>query len=291
MNIEIIKQEIYSAKSRLEEEAKKIQQELKESLPSSAFDVEERKNKPQRDEIESIVKKKMETEDPKFETQIRIWVCQDYKWKEKNKYTAFYNATINSSEKRINSFIKKGEQAFGVEFSQYATRIWDKFDIIISLQDTLETVRKQRKSKSELKNLTFDELYNSEAHKAHHPVFQGEIWKVADEYRQAYVDEFVSQAKWEYLTDSHKCKSDWGEKQIKEATSQANFQVLAYVDKLQNKINKEVVSAEIEGSLWRHSTLRVVCADGEEQVWVTKHIINYSCYGLQFPQWPTRRID
>jgi len=69
----------------------------------------------------------------------------------------------------------------------------------------------------------------------------------------------------------------------------AQMEVDSYVIKLAGKIGKPVRDLTVTGSLWNNSTLSVVCEDGEAQCWVTRCIINCSCLGTLFNQWPTRR--
>ncbi len=73
------------------------------------------------------------------------------------------------------------------------------------------------------------------------------------------------------------------------ATESANGLVDAYLIKLLGKIGKPVAQAETNGNIWDYAILTVVCADGEEQVWRTNCILNRSCLGTLFNQWPTRR--
>ncbi len=63
----------------------------------------------------------------------------------------------------------------------------------------------------------------------------------------------------------------------------------SYVNKLSTKIGEGVVSAEITGRLWDYSTLTVTKNDGSVERWRTQQIINVSCLGKLFNQWPTRR--
>ena len=69
----------------------------------------------------------------------------------------------------------------------------------------------------------------------------------------------------------------------------AQAEVDAYIIKLALKIGKAVVALTVRGDLWDGSTLNVTCADGEAQTWHTRCILNCSCLGKVFNQWPTRR--
>jgi len=75
-----------------------------------------------------------------------------------------------------------------------------------------------------------------------------------------------------------------------QAKRDADATVDSYLHKLAGKIGKPIVSATTNGNIWDYATLTVVCEDGETQVWRTNCIINRSCLGKIFNQWPTRRV-
>lgn len=62
----------------------------------------------------------------------------------------------------------------------------------------------------------------------------------------------------------------------------------AYVEKLISKIG-DCDSAEFSGHLWSHSVLTVVKGSNTEK-WKTQMIINVSCLGKLFNQFPTRKM-
>lgn len=64
-----------------------------------------------------------------------------------------------------------------------------------------------------------------------------------------------------------------------------------YVAKLATKIDQRIVTAKLDGSLWVNSVLTVLTEGGVSQVWHTHCIVNYSCLGNAFNQWPTRRVS
>jgi hypothetical protein len=66
----------------------------------------------------------------------------------------------------------------------------------------------------------------------------------------------------------------------------ANFD--AYVAKLTAKVG-EVTEAKVVGMLWNHSILTVTKPDGSVENWKTQMILNISCLGKVFNQWPTRK--
>lgn len=78
----------------------------------------------------------------------------------------------------------------------------------------------------------------------------------------------------------------------KNAICDANAEVDSYINKLIGKIGKEkhIASVAYAGQLWFGSILTVNCTD-EKQTWKTKCILNVSCLGTVFNQWPTRRVS
>jgi hypothetical protein len=64
----------------------------------------------------------------------------------------------------------------------------------------------------------------------------------------------------------------------------------SYLAKLANKIEARVTKAELVGRLWDGSKLLVETHSGP-QVWKTRCILNFSCLGKAFNQWPTRRVS
>jgi len=62
-----------------------------------------------------------------------------------------------------------------------------------------------------------------------------------------------------------------------------------FMGKMIEKIGKPVVDAKMTGNIWTNATLHVTTDDGEEQVWSTQMIINFSKYQTMFNQFPSRR--
>ena len=62
-----------------------------------------------------------------------------------------------------------------------------------------------------------------------------------------------------------------------------------FMEKMIQKIGKPVVDAKMTGNIWTNATLTVTTDDGEEQVWHTQMILNFSKYQRLFNQFPTRR--
>lgn len=73
--------------------------------------------------------------------------------------------------------------------------------------------------------------------------------------------------------------------EVKEATG-GSFD--AYVAKLVAKVG-DCDSASVEGYLWQYSILTVTKGETVER-WKTQQIVNVSCLGKAFNQWPTRKM-
>lgn len=63
----------------------------------------------------------------------------------------------------------------------------------------------------------------------------------------------------------------------------------SFMQKMIEKIGKPVEKATMTGNIWTNATLTVTTNDGEEQVWNTKMILNFSKYQKMFNQFPSRR--
>lgn len=62
-----------------------------------------------------------------------------------------------------------------------------------------------------------------------------------------------------------------------------------FMEKMIQKIGKPVVDAKMTGNIWTNAVLTVTTEDGEEQVWHTQMILNFSKYQKMFNQFPSRR--
>ena len=62
-----------------------------------------------------------------------------------------------------------------------------------------------------------------------------------------------------------------------------------FMHKMMQKIGKPVVDASMKGNIWTNAILTVTTDDGEEQVWHTQMILNFSKYQKMFNQFPSRR--
>lgn len=63
----------------------------------------------------------------------------------------------------------------------------------------------------------------------------------------------------------------------------------SFMQKMIEKIGKPVVDAKMTGNIWTNATLTVTTDDGDQQVWNTKMILNFSKYQKMFNQFPSRR--
>jgi hypothetical protein len=276
-----IKSELEKAKINLESLADKTRESLRQSLTDEEWKLEEAKTQDQRDEIAKIIK----------DNGGHVSAAIGYKFKEKSLIIDFCNyATINSSEKMVNSFLRKGEAAFGQDkFASYRDEIEFAFDDVRCLQSDLFIAREEREKERNKKLRTFEQIRKEE------PIFKGKLWKVAEQYETDYVTKFVAEcrAAFEDEQETKRCDGKrfltWTDQDQATATEAAKFQILKYVVKLSQKIGKEISSADLSGDLWTNSTLTVECEDGDKQVWNTRHITNYSCYGTPFSQFPTRK--
>lgn len=131
------------------------------------------------------------------------------------------------------------------------------------------------------------ELFNAEA---------AEALKLAnDENRGRY-----ARIEFRYLSSrsgGYQLRSDLEQYVAKQAAAAAADTVAGFAAKMAGKVDREkaegaqVVSASIAtGDLWAHSTLTVRLSDDTQQVWHTQMIVNHSCRGKFFNQWPTRKV-
>jgi hypothetical protein len=80
------------------------------------------------------------------------------------------------------------------------------------------------------------------------------------------------------------------ERYVNEERERAAIQYDAYVAKLVHKIGPVQSAMLTGGHVWSYSFLHVVTDAGLEQTWKTQQIINVSCLGRLFNQWPTRLL-
>jgi len=76
---------------------------------------------------------------------------------------------------------------------------------------------------------------------------------------------------------------------IKLAKQGAEDSYRGFMEKMIQKIGKPVIDAKMTGNIWTNALLTVTTDDGEQQVWDTKMILNFSKYQKMFNQFPSRR--
>lgn len=80
------------------------------------------------------------------------------------------------------------------------------------------------------------------------------------------------------------------ERFVQESRQEAATEYDVFIAKLEEKIG-EVASATLVGNhVWQHSILTVTKADGSVESWRTQMIVNVSCLGKLFNQFPTRKV-
>lgn len=118
-----------------------------------------------------------------------------------------------------------------------------------------------------------------------------EAYKMAQARRAVYTS--ITKAKAAYRKpnepDIRELNQAMVERYINQAVQAAEDDYRAFMQKMIEKIGKPVVKATMTGSIWRNAVLNVETNDGEEQVWNTQMIINYSKYQRAYNQFPSRR--
>ena len=91
--------------------------------------------------------------------------------------------------------------------------------------------------------------------------------------------------------EAHTVKADHAkiERYVQMNVQGAEDAYRAFMAKMIQKIGKPVAKATMTGNIWTNANLNVTTNDGEEQVWNTKMIINFSKYNKMFNQFPSRR--
>jgi hypothetical protein len=76
---------------------------------------------------------------------------------------------------------------------------------------------------------------------------------------------------------------------IANSVADAEASYREFMQKMITKIGKPVIDAKMVGNIWTNAVLTVTTNDGEQQVWNTKMILNFSKYQKMFNQFPTRQ--
>lgn len=121
--------------------------------------------------------------------------------------------------------------------------------------------------------------------------YGSEAYKMAQARRAVYTS--ITKAKTTYRKpnepDIRELNQAMVDRYINQAVQAAEDDYRAFMQKMIEKIGKPVVKATMTGSIWRNAVLTVETNDGEEQVWNTQMIINYSKYQRAYNQFPSRR--
>ena len=119
--------------------------------------------------------------------------------------------------------------------------------------------------------------------------------------REAYARASQNRAFYSNITKAHRTvyrhdepdirvrNKDAEQRYINDAVKGAEDSYRAFMQKMIEKIGKPVEAAKMTGSIWTDAKLTVTTNDGEEQVWNTKMILNFSKYQRMFNQFPSRR--
>lgn len=123
--------------------------------------------------------------------------------------------------------------------------------------------------------------------------YGSEAYKTAQAKRAVYMS--ITKAKDDYSypkrgePDIRELNQAMVDHYIKQNVQAAEDDYRAFMQKMIEKIGKPVVNAKMTGSIWTNAVLTVETNDGEEQVWNTQMIINYSKYQRAYNQFPSRR--
>lgn len=121
--------------------------------------------------------------------------------------------------------------------------------------------------------------------------YGSEAYKIAVAKRSVYTS--ITKAKNSYRRpnepDIRELNHAMVDRYIEQNVKAAEEDYRGFMQKMIEKIGKPVVKATLKGNIWTNAVLAVETNDGEEQVWDTKMIINYSKYQRAFNQFPTRR--
>lgn len=118
-----------------------------------------------------------------------------------------------------------------------------------------------------------------------------EAYKMAQARRAVYSS--ITKAKDQYPKkgepDTRVLNQVMVDRYIDQNVQSAEDDYRGFMQKMIEKIGKPVVKATMTGSIWRNAVLTIETNDGEEQVWNTKMMINYSKYQKAYNQFPSLR--
>ena len=176
----------------------------------------------------------------------------------------------------------------GVKFADSSSLI----KVLESHLDEYKAMAKQRAKEFIEKRLEFLSKHDWNINKAvPYPSGYGSDYKMAQNRRSLY----------NAITKSKSSSVKVGEPDIREPDQQKIDRYVAnsvkdaeasyreFMQKMITKIGKPVIDAKMVGNIWTNAVLTVTTNDGEQQVWHTKMILNFSKYQRMFNQFPTRR--
>lgn len=126
---------------------------------------------------------------------------------------------------------------------------------------------------------------NSRMSRAEYMIAQGKHGFAASLTRAAKTSRSFNEPNIRYRADDRIAQARQG---VQDATA-ASYD--AFVAKLVGKVGDGVEAADLDGNhVWGRSTLTVRKAAGKVERWKTQMIVNVSCLGKVFNQWPSRKV-
>ena len=117
----------------------------------------------------------------------------------------------------------------------------------------------------------------------------GSDYKTASAKRSLYTSITISKSQRIGAPDIVEPNRPAIERYVKMNVQSAEDAYRGFMAKMIQKIGKPVVDAKMTGNIWTNAVLTVTTNDGEQQVWNTNMIINFSKYQTMFNQFPSRR--
>lgn len=189
----------------------------------------------------------------------------------------------------------KREQAREAAAKDMSAKFADSSSLIKVLESHLEEYKAAAKHRAEefvkakldfLKGHDWNLDKAVPRHKGHYGTT---AYKMTAQQRSLY--QTITQAKSSRVGDPDIREPDRAgiDRYVKANVAAAEASYRDFMHKMITKIGKPVTHAKMEGSIWTNAVLTVTTHDGEEQVWNTKMILNFSKYQTMFNQFPSRR--
>jgi hypothetical protein len=191
----------------------------------------------------------------------------------------------------------KRAQAKQVAAKEMGARFADSSSLIKVLEshlDEYKAMAKQRAKEFIEKRLEFLSKHDWDLNKAFPPWRGGLGADYKARASQENLFSYITKTKGSYTgrrNDPHIVEPDQQkiDRYVANSVKEAEESYREFMQKMITKIGKPVVDAKMYGNIWTNAVLRVTTNDGEEQVWNTKMILNFSKYQKMFNQFPTRR--